>query len=60
VSVETLNQAAPAHPVSGEELATLVIHTHTAPEANLAETVKRLADLPVVALVSGVVRVEGS
>lgn len=60
VSVETLNQTVPAESPSGEELATLVIHTHTAPEASLAETVANLADSPVVAAVSGVVRVEGS
>jgi len=60
VSVETLNQAAPVHQRSGEELATLVIHTHTAPEAHLADTVATLANSPVVQSVSGVVRVEGS
>ncbi len=60
VSVETLTQQAPSHPDSGDGLATLVIHTHKAPEANLAATVANLASSSVVAEVSGVVRVEGS
>ena len=60
VSVETLNQHAPSHPEQGDGLATLVIHTHQAPEANLAQTVANLAASDVVSEVSGVVRVEGA
>ena len=60
VSVETLNQHAPPHPEQGDGLATLVIHTHQAPEANLAQTVANLAASEVVSEVTGVVRVEGA
>lgn len=60
VSVETLNQHAPADPGAGDGLATLVIHTHKAPEASLAQTVANLASSDVVSEVSGVVRVEGA
>ena len=60
VSVETLNQHAPSHPEQGDGLATLVIHTHQAPEANPAQTVANLAASSVVSEVSGVVRVEGA
>ena len=60
VSVETLNQHAPADPDAGDGLATLVIHTHKAPEASLAQTVANLASSDVVSEVSGVVRVEGA
>jgi homoserine dehydrogenase len=39
--------------------ATLVIVTHTAPDADLAATVAQLRDLPVVRSVASVLRVEG-
>ncbi|AYF98780.1 homoserine dehydrogenase [Protaetiibacter intestinalis] len=63
VSVEAVQQSVPA-PVSGgpgDEPggATLVIGTHRATEAALADTVAALADSPVVERVESVLRVEG-
>jgi len=60
VSVETLSQRAPAEHDAPGALATLVVQTHRASEASLRGTVDRLASLPVVAKVSGVLRVEGA
>jgi homoserine dehydrogenase len=60
VSVEALNQSAPAHPEGEPGLATLVIQTHRAQEAQLQRCVEQLGGLSVVDAVTGVIRVEGS
>ena len=59
VSVETLSQSAPRGTGTDDARATLVIQTHRASEANLAQTVEKLSASPVVHQVAGVVRVEG-
>ncbi len=66
VSIETVRQQ--RLPVAGEpdddggppERASLVVVTHTAPDAALAATVEALAGLDIVAGVHSVMRVEGS
>ena len=60
VSVEALNQSAPAHPEGESGLATLVIQTHRAQEAQLQRCVEQLGGLSVVDAVTGVIRVEES
>lgn len=55
VSVGELEQT-----ISDEGRATLVIGTHEARESALAETVRALADSPVVTSVASVIRVEGA
>lgn len=60
VSVETLTQHAPGPSEGHSEEASLVIHTHKAPEASLSATVSNLEKLGVVTTVTGVVRVEGA
>ena len=60
VSVEALNQSAPAHAEGELGLATLVIQTHRAQEAQLQRCVEQLGGLSVVDAVTGVIRVEGS
>jgi homoserine dehydrogenase len=60
VSVEALNQSAPAHAEGESGLATLVIQTHRAQEAQLQRCVEQLGGLSVVDAVTGVIRVEGS
>jgi homoserine dehydrogenase len=53
VSIATVRQ-------SGREAdATLVIVTHSAPDANLAATVEALAELDIVRSIASVLRVEG-
>jgi len=60
VSVEALNQSTPEHAEGEPGLATLVIQTHRAAEAQLQRCVDKLAELSVVDAVAGVIRVEGS
>lgn len=60
VSVEALNQSTPEHAEGEPGLATLVIQTHRAAEAQLRRCVDKLAELSVVDAVAGVIRVEGS
>jgi homoserine dehydrogenase len=61
VSIETVRQrlltADPAHPDEGR--ASLVVVTHSAPDAALSATVDALAGLPTVRAVTSVMRVEG-
>jgi homoserine dehydrogenase len=64
VSIETVRQqqhrvrdGEPADGAAGR--AALVVVTHTAPDAALAATVEALAELPIVAAVASVMRVEG-
>ncbi len=59
VSVETLSQSTPHDEAGAAQTATLVIQTHQASEADLSQTVEKLASSPVVHQVAGVVRVEG-
>jgi homoserine dehydrogenase len=68
VSIETVRQqqvpdpmevAAGAAEPAGPHRASLVVVTHTAPDAALAATVAALAELDVVTAVVGVMRVEG-
>ncbi len=60
VSVEALNQSTPEHAEGEPGLATLVIQTHRAAEAQLQRCVDKLGELSVVDAVAGVIRVEGS
>jgi len=60
VSVEALNQSTPQYAEGEPGLATLVIQTHRAAEAQLQRCVDKLAELSVVDAVAGVIRVEGS
>lgn len=60
VSVEALNQSTPEHADGEPGLATLVIQTHRAAEAQLQRCIDKLAQLSVVDAVAGVIRVEGS
>jgi homoserine dehydrogenase len=53
VSIQTVRQEGRG------DAATLVIVTHTAPDAALAETVRQLSDMPFVRRVASVMRVEG-
>jgi homoserine dehydrogenase len=53
VSIQTVRQEG-----RGED-ATLVLVTHTAPDAALAATVRRLAEMDTVRRVASVMRVEG-
>jgi homoserine dehydrogenase len=53
VSIQTVRQEGRG------DAATLVIVTHTAPDAALAQTVSRLAGMPYVGRVASVMRVEG-
>jgi homoserine dehydrogenase len=61
VSIETVRQQLlspdPATPEDGR--ASLVIVTHSAPDAALSATVDALAELPTVRAVTSVMRVEG-
>jgi homoserine dehydrogenase len=59
VSVETLSQSTPHDEAGAAQTATLVIQTHQASEADLSQTVEKLASSPAVHQVAGVVRVEG-
>jgi homoserine dehydrogenase len=68
VSIETVRQqrVPAAEPAAGEDVhesephrSSLVVVTHSAPDAALAATVQALAKLDVVAAVVGVMRVEG-
>jgi homoserine dehydrogenase len=53
VSIQTVRQE------GRDDAATLVLVTHSAPDAALARTVRQLTDLPYVRRVAGVLRVEG-
>jgi homoserine dehydrogenase len=57
----TVNPAMTGNVVSGLDVhrAALVVVTHSAPDAALAATVEALAELPIVAAVESVMRVEG-
>lgn len=59
VSVETLHQSGAADGLGTEGTATLVIQTHSAPEAQGRETIEALAANPAVVGVTNVLRVEG-
>ncbi len=62
VSIETVRQQ--IVPASGDDTndgrASLVVVTHTAPDAALSATVEALAAMPIVRAVDSVMRVEGS
>ena len=60
VSIETVRQKVVVEEGAGETRASLVVVTHTAPDAALAATVEALAALDTVHEVTSVMRVEGA